>query len=49
MNAGQHLDEGRFASAVLAEQRDDLAGRDREVDVVDGEDGGKRLGQAAHD
>src|SRR5271166_1249762 len=31
IGAGQHLDEGRFAGAILADKRHDLAGRDFEA------------------
>src|SRR6185312_15624136 len=40
MNTGQDLDQRRLAGAVLAKQRHDLAGLDREADI------GKRLGAA---
>ena len=45
-DAVDHLDEGRLAGAVLAEQRVDLAGLDRQVDVVVGADARKRLADA---
>ena len=41
MDAGQDLDQRRLAGAVLAEQCDDLARVDREVDGVDRETPGK--------
>ena len=45
-DAVDHLDQGRFSRAVLAEQRVDLAGLDAEVDVVVGADAGKGLADA---
>ena len=45
-DAVDHLDEGRLAGAVLAEQRVDLAGLDAEIDVVVGAHAGKRLADA---
>ena len=32
MHAGQYLDERRFAGAVVADERDHLAGMDIEID-----------------
>jgi hypothetical protein len=34
VDAGEHVEERRLAGAVRADQRDDRASRDREVDVV---------------
>ena len=45
---GQHLDEGRLAGAVLAEQAVDLAGTDVEVDAAEREHAGEALHDAAH-
>ena len=45
-DAVDHLDQGRLAGAVLAEQRVDLAGLDVEVDVVVGAHAGKGLADA---
>ncbi len=38
MNAGEHLDEGRFARAVLAAKRVDFAGAQIEADVLQRDD-----------
>ena len=46
MDAGQQLDQGRLAGAVLAEQGQDRAGADVEVDAVDGERAAEALGDA---
>ena len=43
---GEQLDDGRFAGAVLAEQRVHGAGLDAEADVVDRDRGAERLAQA---
>ncbi len=48
VDAGEDLDEGRFARAVLAEQGMHLAAPDGEVDRVEGQRGGEALGDAAH-
>ena len=45
-DAVDHLDQRRFAGAVLAEQRVDLAGLDLEIDVVVGEHARKLLADA---
>ena len=45
-DAVDHLDEGRFAGAVFAEQRMDFAGLDGQVDIVVGAHAGKRLADA---
>jgi hypothetical protein len=42
----QHLDGGRLAGPVRAEQRDDLAAVDREVEGVDGGDSAEPLAEA---
>jgi hypothetical protein len=47
MHAGQHLDEGGLARAVLAEQRVDLAGADSEVHARQRHDSWKFLPDAA--
>ena len=44
----QDVHQGRFAGAVLAEQRVDLAGREVEIDRVVGEDARISLGDPAH-
>ena len=46
LDAVNHLDEGRLAGAVLAEQRVNLARLDFEMDVVVGAHAGKRLADA---
>ena len=48
MHAGDDLDQRRFAGAVLAEQRMDLARAHVEVDVLERSDAGERLGDAGH-
>ena len=45
-DAVDHLDEGRLAGAVLAEEGVDFAGPDAEMDVVVGAHAGKRLADA---
>ena len=45
VDAGQHVEEGRLAGAVRADQADDRAARDREVDVVDGDEAAELLAQ----
>ena len=45
-DAVDHLDQGRFSRAVLAEQSVDLARLDAEIDVVVGADAGKGLADA---
>ena len=45
-NAVDHLDEGRLAGAVLAEQRVDFAGPHGEIDVIVGANAGERLADA---
>src|SRR6185312_14928836 len=44
--AGDDLHQGGFAGAVVAQQRHDLAGLHREIDVTQGLDGAEALGQA---
>src|SRR3989442_7175505 len=48
VDAAQNLHQGRLASAVLADQRMDLASLNREVDVAQGLNAGKTLAYAAH-
>lgn len=48
VGAGEDLDEGGLAGAVLAEEAVDLAGLDVEVDAVEGADAGEGLGDAGH-
>ncbi len=48
VGAGQHLDQGGLAGAVLAEQAVHLAGRDVEVDAVQRADAGELLDDAPH-
>ena len=43
--AGEDLDERRLAGAVLAQQRDDLAGVDRDVDAAERLEGAEALGE----
>ena len=45
--AGEHLDQGRLACTVFADQGVDLAGADHEADVVDGKRSRERLGDAS--
>ena len=47
MHPGEHLDERRLAGAVVADQRDDLAGMDVELDVRQRGDGAELFGNAA--
>ena len=47
MHAGQDLDERRFARAVVADERDDLAGMNVEIDVGQRRDRAEMLGDAA--
>ena len=47
MHAGQDLDQRRFAGAVVADQRHDLAGMDVEIDVGERRDRAEILGDAA--
>ncbi len=44
-----HLDQGRLAGAVLAEQGGDLAGAHVEIDIVERQHARKRFGDAARD
>ena len=44
--AGEHLDGGGFAGAVGAEEAEELAGLDGEVDVVDGGEVAETAGEA---
>ena len=48
VDAGERLDEGGLAGAVLAHERVDLAGAEEEVDAVEREDAGEADGDAAH-
>ena len=43
VDAREDLDEGRFAGAVFAEQRDDLAAREFEADALEGLRAAERL------
>ncbi len=47
MEAAQELDERRFARAIFAAKRVNLAGPQVEGNVPEGDDAGKRLGDAA--
>ena len=47
-HAGDHLDQGGFAGAVLAEQRMDFAGPEREVDTLQRAQRAKTLGDPAN-
>ena len=47
-HAGDHLDQGGFAGAVLAEQRMDFAGPQREVDTLQRAQRAKTLGDPAN-
>ena len=46
--AGDGVDEGRLAGAVGADQAEDLAGSDVEVDAVEGDDATEADGEVAH-
>ena len=46
-DAGYGLHEGRLAGAVVADQRQDLAGREIEVDIVDRDEAAEALDHAA--
>ena len=46
VDAGEHLDQGRLAGAVLAEQAVHLAGAHVEVDAAEGPDAGEALDDA---
>ena len=46
VRAGEDLDQGRLAGAVLSEQAVHFTGADIEVDPVQGADAGKRLHDA---
>ena len=46
LEAGQHAQQGGLAAARAAQQREQLAARDLEVDTVDGEDRPEALGQS---
>ena len=48
MDAGEDLDERGFAGAILAEQRDDLAGADVDARVAEGVRAAELLRHAAH-
>ncbi len=48
VDAGHDLDQGRFAGAVLAEQRMNLAGFEREGNVVERLRRGEALGDVPH-
>src|ERR687884_115471 len=43
VDARQHVEEGRLAGAVRADQADDRAARNEEVDVVDGDEAAELL------
>src|SRR5437764_7952603 len=43
MDAAEHLDEGRFAGAVFAEQGDDFAALDTEADALERASAAERL------
>ena len=47
VEAGDHVEEGRLAGAVRADQADDRALRDREVDLVDRDQAAEALGDLA--
>ena len=47
LEAGDHAQRRRLAAARRAEQADDLARRDRQIDVVDGDEGAELLGDLA--
>ena len=47
LDPGQHLDDGRLAGAVLAEKADDLAGTEREREVLDRGHAEEALGDVA--
>ena len=49
VRAGEDLDERRLAGAVLAEESDDLAGRNGEADIVERADAGKELDEVLRD
>src|SRR4029079_10229693 len=46
VDPGEHVEERRLAGTVRADQRDDLLSRDREVDVVDGDEAAELLADA---
>jgi len=48
VGAGQDLDEGGLARAVMAKQADDLTGEKADADVFDGLDAAERDGDFAH-
>ena len=47
MRAGQHLDEGGFAGAIVAEQRQHLAALDVEIDAIERRHGAELLADPA--
>ena len=47
LDAGEHLDDGRLAGAVLTKEADDLAGIEREVEILDRGDAEEALGDVA--
>src|SRR5579864_1813646 len=49
VDAGEHVEEGRLPGAVRPDQRDDLATRDDEVDVVDGDEAAELLAELLRD
>src|SRR5207253_7791972 len=49
VDAGQHVEEGRLAGAVWPDQADGRPARDREVDVVDGQQATEFLPQGTRD
>ena len=48
VDAGQDFDQRRFAGAVLAQQRVDLAAADVEIDVIEREGPGEALDESGH-
>ena len=48
VGAAENFHQRRLAGAVLAEQHVDVAGVERQVDVVERDDAGERLADAAH-
>lgn len=48
IDAAQYLHQGRFSRAVFADKRVNLPLADLEIDIVQGFDARKRLGDAPH-
>jgi hypothetical protein len=44
MDAAEGLEQRRFSGAVLADERDDLAGINLQADLAEGQDAGEALG-----